>query len=199
MGRHVPVGSFVLFVATICGIAACSSAGPLPAEFVLGAMPSAATAVVPETGCPVVELKRIRLPDYLDTTDIVERKDNQLIASTTGRWGERLSIGITSALTDSLSARLPQMVVTSTSPLGSPARQILIDVTAFEAGDDHRVVLVANWTIADRHRVLLMERASLVEPIVGTGDGAIVTAMSRALDSLAARLATEIEHEDPAI
>ena len=40
---------------------------------------------------PVVELKPVSLPDYLNSTDILLRDgQNELTASPTGRWGERL-------------------------------------------------------------------------------------------------------------
>ena len=51
---------------------------PPPAEYVLGAMPAATATTVKQDGLPVVEVKRVQLPDYLDTTDILERRGNQL-------------------------------------------------------------------------------------------------------------------------
>jgi uncharacterized lipoprotein YmbA len=173
----------------------CSLSGPRPAEYVLGAMPTATANTVPETELPVVEVKRVQLPAYLDTTDILTRRGNQLIPSSTGRWGERLSVGMTRALTASLAARLTRMVVTATPPIGRPAWQIFVDVSAFEPRSDHQVVLVARWTIADgaSRRILVAEQASLVEAIAGSDDGAVVAAMSRVLEELAKRLAAGIE------
>ncbi|MGO8920880.1 MAG: membrane integrity-associated transporter subunit PqiC [Stellaceae bacterium] len=194
--RFFPVAVLAFFGAAMCAITACSLSGPPPAEYVLGAMPAATATTLSQTGLPVVEVKRIQLPDYLDTTDILERRGNQLVPSPTGRWGERLSVGITRALTASLAARLPALVVTAT-PLGHPTRQILVDVAAFEARPDHHVVLVARWTILDgatRH-VLTAEQASLVEAIEGNGDDALVAAMSRAVDDLAGRVAAGIERD----
>ncbi len=159
-------------------------------------MPAATETTIPQAGLPVVEVNRVQLPDYLDTTDILERRSNQLVPSPTGRWGERLSVGMTRALTASLAARLPHLVVTAT-PLGRPTRQILVDVAAFEPRPDHHVVLVARWTILDgaTRQVLTAEQASLVEAIGGEGDDAIVAAMSRAVDDLAGRVAAGIERD----
>ena len=160
-------------------------------------MPQAPPKTVPQTGLPVVELKRVQLPDYLDTTDILERRGNQLIPSSTGRWGERLSVGMTRALTASLAARLPGMVVTATPPVERPARQILVDVSAFEPRENHQVVLVARWTILDgvSRQILIAEQASLVEPIAGTDDSGVVAAMSHALEDLAGQIAAGIESD----
>ena len=190
--QHDRAARFAVLVAAILAMAACSLSGPPPTEYVLGTMPAATPAIVPNTGLPVIEVKRVQLPDYLDTTDILERKGNELIPRATGRWGERLSVGMTRALTASLAARLPRMVVTATPPLERPARQVLVDVAAFEPREDHQVVLVARWTVADNRHVLVTEQVSLVEAIAGTDDRAVVTAMSRALDKLAERLAAGI-------
>lgn len=191
--RRLRAGLPALFAAAIVGMMGCSVGGPPPNEYVLGAMPAATATTVPQTGVPIVEVRRVELPDYLDTTDILERKGSQLIPRPTGRWGERLSLGMTRALTASLAARLPNMAVTATPPLVHPARQVFVDVAAFEPRDDHRVVLVAHWTVTDGRQTLMAEQASLVEPIEGTDDGAIVAAMSRALDTLADRIAAGIE------
>lgn len=189
--------SFLVLVGAAClGLAACSLPGPAPAEYVLGALPAAKPTAVKQKGLPVVEIKRVQLPDYLDTTDILERRGNQLIPSSTGRWGERLSLGMTRALTASLSARLPGVVVTA-STVTRPARQILVDVAAFEVMPDHQVVFVARWTVlgGPSPQVHEAEQTSLVEKVSGDGDGAIVAAMSKAVDDLAGRLAAEIERD----
>ena len=181
----------------ILGLAACSLSGPPPAEYALGPLPAATMTSIPQTGLPVIEIKRVQLPDYLDTTDILERRGNQLIPSSTGRWGERLSVGMTRAMIDSLAARLPRMVVTATPPAGRPARQILVDVAAFELRPDHEVVLVARWTITDgtTRQELTARQATLVEAIEGTGDSAVVSAMSHAIGDLAEQVAAGIERD----
>jgi len=163
---------------------------------VLGAIPAATATTIPQTTLPIVEVNRVQLPDYLDTTDILERRGNQLVPSSTSRWGERLSVGMARALIASLASRLPHRVVTAT-PVGRPARQILVDVAAFEAISDHQVVLVARWTILDgaTRQVLTAEQASLIEAIEGKGDDALVAAMSRAVDDLAGRVAAGIERD----
>lgn len=177
------------------GIDGCSLSGPLPNEYLLSAMPAATATTVRQTGLPVVELKRVQLPDYLDTTDILQRRGIQLIPSPTGRWGERLSVGMSRALTASLAARLPRMVVTATPPVERPSWQILVDVADFESRADKQVVLVARWSVADgasRH-IIVAEQTSLVEPVAGTDDSALVTAMSHAVQNLADQIAAGID------
>ena len=193
--KRVSMRAALVFLgAAVLGLAACSLSGPPPALYVLGSMPAATRALVPQTRLPVVEVNRVQLPDYLDTTDILERSGNQLVPSSTSRWGERLSVGMARALVASLASRLPDLVVTAT-PVGRPARQILVDVAAFESRPDRRVVLVARWTILDgaTRQVLTAEQVSLVEAIEGKGDDWLVAAMSRAVDDLAGRVASGIE------
>jgi uncharacterized lipoprotein YmbA len=173
----------------------CGLSGPPAAEYVIGIAPEPARATTPLTGRPIVELKPVRLPDYLDTREILVRRGNQVVASESGRWGERLSVGITRALAVSLAARLPGLIVTTTPPVEQSARQVLVDVTSFEASGNQEVVLVARWSIIDGpgRFTLLSEQTALTEPITRTDDSAVVIAMSRAVEDLASAIATGIE------
>jgi uncharacterized lipoprotein YmbA len=169
-------------------------AGPPPTEYVLGSTPQSAATKITQSGLPVVELKRIRLPAYIDATAILERKGNQLIPSKTGRWGERLSAGMTRALAESLSSRLPGLVVTTAPPVEPPAQQVLLEVMSFEPRADQEVVLVARWTIVGgkARQELVTEQATIVEAVSAPGDSSVVEAMSRAVEGLADHLAADI-------
>jgi uncharacterized lipoprotein YmbA len=148
----------------------------------------------------VVEVRPVRLPDYLDTRDLLILKGNQLIPSTTGQWAERLSVGMTRALAAALGTNLPNAAVFTTDPVQRPARQLLVDVTSFEARADQEVVLVARWTFTDGagRSSLLSEDTSLVEPIGNTrSDEAVVNAMNRAVDALANQIAASIKRNAP--
>lgn len=160
-------------------------------------MPPAAATTISQKGWPIIEVKRVQLPDYLDTTDIVERRGNQLLPRPTGRWSERLSVGMTRALSASLAARLPRMLVTATTPVERPARLLLVDVTAFEWRADRQVVLVARSTIMDgaKREILRIQQVSLTEETDGESDSAIVAAMARAVADLADQLAAGINHD----
>lgn len=176
----------------LIGIASCSTAGPPMREYVLGAAPGSTAASVVQTSLPVVQIERVRLPDYLDNRDILTRSDGRVLASRTARWAERLSVGMTRALTTSLAVRLVGVVVTSAQPIEPPSRRVFVDVIAFETTVDRRVVLVARWTITDgtARRTLAAEQVTLTEPVGAEGgDDAIVEAMSLAVEELASRVA----------
>jgi uncharacterized protein len=176
-------------------LASCGSSPP-PRTYVLSTPVEPVARVVSEVGRPVLELPRVSLPDYLDTTDIVLRDGrNELKVSQTGRWGERLSVGITDALSADLRQRLPGFLVARTSPSGMPARRLLVNVEAFDIGPDGRCVLTARWTIVrdDRRGDAAAQRDTIVTEAARTGDGisdvAVAAAMAVAIEQLADRIA----------
>ena len=173
----------------------CGTGGPRPVTYVIGPPLVATRSTEPLIGRPVVELKHVLVPDYLDGSDLmVRRSDNVVSPSLTGRWGERLSVGVTRALAQDLQQRLPGVVVTRTAPLDRPALQILAEIEAFEPRPDGSVVLVARWRLVDpaRQTLLAGERVSLTEPSTGSSDAAMAVGMSRAIDDLAAPLAEAV-------
>jgi len=173
----------------------CGLSGPPPAEYVIGTAPTPARVTTPLTGRPIIEVKPVQLPDYLDTRELLVRRGNQVVASKSGRWGERLSVGITRALAASLATHLRGLIVTTTPPVEQSAQQVLVDITSFEARDNQEVVFVARWSIIDGpgRFTLISEQTALTEPITSTDDSAVVIAMSRAVEDLASAIATGIE------
>jgi uncharacterized lipoprotein YmbA len=144
---------------------------------------------------PVMQLQRVLIPDYLDTTDILLRVGaHEMHESATGRFDERLSLGVTHALRSDLAARLPLYTVTLAQRAEKPARQILVTVDAFEVWPTGHCVLIAAWSIldADRRAVLSTDHGTFTTAAVGVnpGDGAIVAAMADALRQLADRIAS---------
>ena len=180
-------------------LAACGTAAP-PVTYVLGTPAAGAERVEPLIARPVVEVKPVLVPDYLDVSDILVRKAESTVASSpTGRWGERLSVGITRALAAGLVRRLPGLVVTTTAPAERPKRQVLAEVEALEPRDGGSVNLVARWRVLDGagRDTLAGERVSLVRPIAGSGDAAVVAAMTRAVEDFAERVAAGVRRTTP--
>jgi uncharacterized lipoprotein YmbA len=142
-----------------------------------------------------LQLERVLVPDYLDTTDILLRVgEHELHASSSGRWGERLSLGIMHALWADLAIRLPQDGITLARPAERSARQILVNVDAFDVWPNGHCVLAANWSILDTDRtvVLATGRGTFIVPpdrSAKPSDGAVVSAMGDALRQLAESIA----------
>jgi uncharacterized lipoprotein YmbA len=162
-------------------------------------VPSQAGAV---TKRPVMQLERVLIPDYLDATDIQLRVGaHEIHESATGRFGERLSLGITHALRSDLASRLPAYTIALAQSVYSPARRILVNVDAFDVWPSGRCVLVADWTIVDEDRrtKLSADRGTFTTVATGVnpGDGAIVTAMADAVRQLADRIASTAEALPP--
>lgn len=184
-----------ILIVTLLAIAGCGRSGPPPTTYVLGQPAPAAASVEPLAGRPVVEVRPVLVPDYLDVSDLmVRRTDNVVMPSTTGRWGERLSVGFTHALAQALGRRLPGVTVTTAASGDQTRLQVLVDVETFEPRAGGSVVLVARWRITDGgdRRTLAGERVSLTEPIAGSDDAAMVSAMTRAVDDFANRVAAGV-------
>jgi uncharacterized lipoprotein YmbA len=170
-------------------VAACISS-PEPATYVLSHAVDFTKETESASG-PVVQLRRVLVPEYLDTTDMIERVGQyQLKSSSTGRWGERLSLGITHALGSDLASRLPKNTVTFDHPAEKSVSQILVGVDRFDVWGDGHCVLTANWSILETHSgaVLTEGRGNFVTmPMRGASpsDGAIVAGMADAVSELA--------------
>lgn len=177
-------------------LSACGSAGPPPQVYVLGDGVPVRPVSASQLNDPIVDLEPVRVPDYLDTTDIVTRQAGGLIvASQSARWGERLSIGVTRAIGISLRTRLPQLAVT-TSPTSGDARwQILVDVDAFEVQPDGRCTLSGRWSIWEAHdgKELKEERFLFATPLRTTSDPEVVAAMTSQLAQLTNGIAAALE------
>ena len=176
-------------------VAGC--AGSPPAQiYVLGYPEDPARAMIEQADRPVIRLIPVSIPDYLDTRDILIRSgQNQVTASPTGRWAERLSVGMTHALAAALSTRLPDAEIVYNQSVVPPARQILVDVEALEITPDRKCLLTASWTLAsgDGDQVLRREHDNFVQQATDTSDAAIAVAISRTIDQLADKIASRAQ------
>ncbi len=156
-----------------------------------------AVAVGGDDRRPVLELRTVSIPDYLDTSDIVSRDGrNEIHVSTTGRWAERLSIGAAAALRAALTQRLPRVQIVRTNPTGP---RLLIDIEAFDMQADGRCVLNARWTVPTAAQQSGAATIVTKAPVSGgaISDAAIVTAMTDAVGRLADRIADKIARTPP--
>ncbi len=200
--KHSPL------LAALIMLAGCTST-PVPKTYVLSPPADPVTSLSNEAGRPVVEVPTVTMPDYLDTPDIFLRDGhNELNSSLTGRWGERLSLGVTHALVAALTRRLPGSLVTHSHLSGVSARSVLVDVDAFDIEPDGRCVLIARWSVTgpDAQASATAERGTFVTMVAGAGaargamtsaaaapsDPAVVAAMAAAVDQLADRIALSL-------
>lgn len=191
--------------ALLLGLLAGCVSRPPQNVFVLGTTTAAAPGMRDDTGRRVIEVKPVLIPDHLDTTDILLRTGtNELTASTTGIWGERLSIGITQALTSALSRRVPAALVIDNSPATRPALQVLVDVTALQVRAGGDCVLIARWTILRSRSDVGLRQATANVPTTASaqgsfvthadaGDAGVVACINAGIEQLADQVATQLQ------
>lgn len=181
---------FLLF-AQMMLVAGCQS-GPPPRIYVLSP-PAAAGDFSGADNRPVIELRTVSVPDYLDTRDIVLRDGrNALSVSTGGRWGERLSIGIAQGLRAELAARVKSVAVVQAALPGQAARRLYVDVEAFDITPDQRCVLTARWAFLRDDRQTAGRGTVITTVLGGVTDAAVVSAMTDAVGLLADRIKVTI-------
>jgi len=140
---------------------------------------------------PLLEVRRVLVPDYLDNADILMRLgSDEVKASSSGRWGERLSLGLTHAIGADLAARLPQYSIVQDGS-SNPQRQLRITITALDLWQNGRCVLSANWSLVDQDsRVPVTSGSGMFDsPSAGDAtsitDSRLVEAVARAIEKLA--------------
>jgi uncharacterized lipoprotein YmbA len=189
IGHAATVGALLI----LCG---CGSY-PLAKIYVLGDPGPPTAGVEGPGGLPVIELRKVEVPDELDSTDIVRRVGaNQLVPSPTGRWGERLSVGITQDLLADLSRRLPGVTIQSRGGY-EPARPLLVSVERFEIAQDGRCAVTARWRLAgaDGRPGARSEEGTFIETAASGTDAAAAAAMTQAIDALAGQVAITVRRE----
>jgi uncharacterized protein len=177
-------------------LSACGRGEPPPETYILGRDVPAGGIIRSQLDSPIIELRPVRIPDYLDNKDIVVRRaEGQIIVSPAARWGERLSLGVTRAVAASLAARLPRLAVITTPALEKSRWRVLIDIDAFGVQSAGQCVLVGRWSVwtGGEEKKLRDERFSMSQPVGKGSDAEIVAAMTSLVDQLAASMASVFE------
>jgi uncharacterized protein len=192
----------VMLTALIAVVAGCMSQRERRRVYALdSALDISNSAATPLAG-PALQLQRVLVPDYLDSTGLLLRVGaHEIRESYTARFGERLSLGITHTLRSDLAARLPLNSVALAEPADRSAWQILVTVDTFDVWQDGRCALAANWSILgiDRRAVMAAGHAVLIIAPASDSpnDAAIVAAMADAVSQLAGRIASTINSLSP--
>jgi uncharacterized lipoprotein YmbA len=180
--------------ALVAFVAGCGTGEPVPKVYVLDETTAPVAETVSQLGLPAVEVRPVRVPDYLDTTDIVTRgSDGLALASRSGQWGDRLSIGVTRTVVETLTSRLPQLSISQSPPLGLPRWRVRIVIDAFDVAPEG-TTLVAKWTVVDgaSTRPDLDERVVLTSKAPHGRDTEVVAAMRQEIVELSERIAASL-------
>ncbi len=171
-------------------LAGCGFASPPPRTYVLGTPATETAGIRSQADLPILELRTVSVPDYLDTSDILRRVGpNEVIASPAGRWGERLSVGLTQALAAALASRMPDVAI-DTDPAPEAARRLFVDVERLDIGGDGQCLMVARWRVMPTNGLaaLAKEQATFHETAAATDDAALAAAVTRVVDHLAEQI-----------
>jgi uncharacterized lipoprotein YmbA len=187
----------LVVIALLSLFAGCAS-HPSGNIYVLNSASDSAVSTAGAAAAPVLQLERVLVPDYLDTTDILLRVDqHEVQASYTGRWGERLSLGVTHALRVDLADRLPKDTVLLGRSSNRPVRRLLVMVDTFDVWADGHCILKANWSLETENRaVVKIGHGTFAAPAPGGaagGDGAVVSSMANAVGQLADSIASAVK------
>jgi uncharacterized lipoprotein YmbA len=156
---------------------------------VAGAIPPMSdSAVAP------IRVDAVTVPAELDRPQIVRRIDEtRLDIAGFDRWAAPLDEQIRRVLSDDLATRLPGRVIDPTAP-AVPAEILLValDVDRFDAGADGTVTLAANWALVSAGRAVERHAEIIRQEGAGPDPDSAPAAMSRALGTLADRIAARL-------
>jgi len=193
-----PPPRWMLWAMLAFGAPVLSACGgePSPETYILGRDVPVGRLEQSQIDSPIVELRSVRIPDYLDNRDIVVgRTGGHLIVSKYARWGERLSLGVTRAVSASLAARLPRIAVITTPAPGMSRWRVLIDIDAFGVQSAGQCVLAGRWSVlmGGDDKKLGDEKFSMSQPVSKGSDAEIVSVMTSLVDQLVASMAPAFE------
>ncbi len=154
-------------------------------------------------GSEVVSIGPLRIPDYLDRSQIVTRSGkNEVRLAEFDRWAGSIEDDIVRALVEDVSALLPpgRFFVIRWSPLLdsqlSSSYRVEMIVSRFEGALDGAVTLKVHWGILGKDRgVLLRKESIVVEQVKGSGYDAYVNAMSKSIERLSQEITDGIISE----
>jgi hypothetical protein len=186
--RHHPLSCLALALL----LAGC--AAPPLKLYTLGAPAVAVAAEGSMASAPTLEVRRVALPDYLDTQDIVTRQGSQIDRSATGRWASRLSLSVTDLITARLGAQHPGWFVTD-QPVSVPAGlRLFVNISRLDVSADGTASLAADWTIVphSERQATLRDRASFAVQGPVRTDADVVALTNALLDQLSDRIGADL-------
>jgi cholesterol transport system auxiliary component len=174
----------------VCLLLLAGCASPPLTLYTLGTSEAKSEAPALGKAPMVIAVARVTIPDELDTEDIVVRDGSTLRRSARGRWGSRLSLGITDRLTERLGQRYKNAVVTARPLLETPSERVLVNIGRLDVTASGTLTMDADWVVMPREpgRSVRRDRAQInVSGPVAT-DQDVVTLLGTAVDRLAAAI-----------
>ncbi len=177
-------------ILTLILLAGCGFFRRVPNTFYsLDVIPPEAPRATGAAGVPI-GIDGVELPPGFDRRGIVLRgADNKLEVRGTHQWASSLEEMVTHTLSFDLANRLPEgAVVLPGQAKPGTMRSLYITFEDLAPGPDNVFVLDARWTMTPN----LAGHERITVPLESTESPAVVTAMSRALATLAERIIAQM-------
>jgi hypothetical protein len=178
----------------------CAGTSPPVNFYVLSPITESAAATAPagDESRIAIGVGPVKLPDYLDRSQIVTRSSpNKLKVAAFDRWAESLKSSFPRVLTENLSALLNtnQVAIFPWRNAISVEYQVIVDVVQFDAESGGNAVLIARWSIlGDRGNKMYMLKRSTITVSPNTDDYAeLVSAQSQTLAEFSREIAEAIK------
>ncbi|WP_337249220.1 PqiC family protein [Gluconobacter sphaericus] len=183
--------------ASLLALALMSGCAAPPVQFYTLGAPAITqnTAALPASA-PVLSVSHVTLPDYIDSQDILIRHGDQLDRSPNGRWGSRLSQGVTDLLAAHLGQDWPGYAVTTQPLAETPALRLAVNISRLDLNSSGQGALTADWALipSDEHQPVQRSRASFTSQGSVTTDSGKVALTRTLVEQLAARIASTSPH-----
>lgn len=188
----------------IVGVVVVSGCARSPSSkfYLLSALPqSVATVSGEQISGPVVLIRPLNFPDYIDRPQIVVRENNfELHFSETHRWAEPLQDSFLRVLAENLEARIApgRVVLYGEMMPGQPNYQLFVDILRLDADRTGRqVILKVNWTLSEGTGKKLFRSltSEFSVPLANDNYETIAAAHSQAVAAFAQRVADAVREE----
>lgn len=186
----------ILAAAAALTLAACGGSAPVryytlvpPADAYVPTATQSAIAAPPASF--QFELLPVGVPAQVDQPQLVVRQGGQGVAMLDGqRWIAPLGDEIRSALSADLARQLKTQDVSGLPASGKPVLRIKVDLRRFDSVPGSYALIDAAWSLRSLKGNTSLSCTSRVQESVGEGYEALVQGHQRAIDQLAAQIAT---------
>ena len=186
-------GKCLFSLGATLALAACASAPMHYYTLVAPADGAAAAASTPNRSPLPFELLPVSVPAQVDQPQLVVREGGQGVALLDGeRWIAPLGDEVRSALSADLARELHSPDVSGLAGGDKPVLRIKLDVRRFDSQPGSYALIEGSWSVRVMHgeHADALACTSRVSETVGPGYDALVQGHQRAIEQLAAQIAT---------
>jgi len=197
--NHWPMTAALLILALIF-LGACAGSSAPMRFYLLNPLPDSEKGrqrrILPST--VTVGIGPVKFPAYLDRRQIVTRvTENELHVAEFEEWGGALKENFTRVLVENLHILLPEDAFEVFPFTGSSQidYHVELEVLRMDGRLGGKASLDAHWSLYKRRggQLLFTARAHFDEPVGGPGYAALVTALSRTVETLSRNIAATVE------